>query len=101
MMTNAKLTKDDGKNKIRIQLPHPATDERGCELAAKANQMLRLLGYPEADLAFEWDERKHCYSMTEGYNQMSRYLEDGGYWVNLDYVAKDTPLGPDGRKAFP
>jgi hypothetical protein len=92
-------TKDNGQNRIWIELPMPTTDARAEELVAKANAMLKLLGVPGDQGGFGWDERKHCYILNEGNG--SRYLADAGSWFNLDYLGLDAPIGDDGWKVKP
>lgn len=109
------MTKDNGSNRIWIELPVPMDRDpkvrlaRGKVLADRANKMLALLGVPSNEKShqnygFRYVQfgdndgsiKRECYIKNEGVGFL--YCDDNGHWFNLDYLASDTPIDDTGFK---
>lgn len=87
------MTKDNGSNRIWIELPVPTTKERGDELAAKVNAMLAKLGCPKGH-GFFWssNDRRPGWCIEQGMGYLT--CPDNGHWFNLNYLSSDEPIDP-------
>jgi hypothetical protein len=109
------MTKDNGSNRIWIELPVPQDKDprvrqaRGTELANLANKMLALLGVPSygtQNYGFSYVQfddghggiKRECYIKNEGVGFL--YCQDSGHWFNLDYLSSREPIEDTGFKAL-
>ena len=72
--------------KVWIELPAPNSIEEATDICAKANRMMQRLGDTDGREFKYWDkQRKYSWGGDMGFT----YLDDRGFWFNLDYLGRE------------
>jgi hypothetical protein len=73
-------------DKVWIELPRPESQERGEELAIKANRLLNKLGTDS--VKFYWDHEDRYWWLILNNDSGYITLSDNGHWFDLDRITK-------------